>query len=58
MTGQAHSNEASRTFGQWVKQQRKALGLTQDNLAQRVACSKSMINKIEGDLRSPTQPML
>ena len=58
MTGQTHSNEVPRTFGQWVKQQRKALGLTQDNLAQRVACSKSMINKIEGDLRSPTKPML
>lgn len=50
--------EDTRTFGQWVKQQRKALGLTQDNLAQRVACSKSMINKIESDLRSPTKAML
>ena len=58
MTGQVNSNEPPRTFGQWVKHQRKALGLTQDNLAQRVACSKSMINKIEGDLRSPTKPML
>ncbi|MCX6080591.1 MAG: tetratricopeptide repeat protein [Chloroflexi bacterium] len=46
------------TFGQWVKHQRKALGLTQDNLAQRVACSKSMINKIESDLRSPAKPMI
>jgi len=52
------SLEAPQTFGQWVKQQRKALGLTQDNLAQRMACSKSMVNKIEGDLRSPTKPML
>jgi predicted ATPase/DNA-binding XRE family transcriptional regulator len=46
------------TFGQWVKLQRKALGLTQADLAQRVACSKSMINKIESDLRSPTKPLL
>jgi predicted ATPase/transcriptional regulator with XRE-family HTH domain len=58
MTGQAASNETHPTFGQWVKHQRKALGLTQDNLAQRVACSKSMINKIESDLRSPTKPMI
>src|SRR5512133_2091815 len=46
------------TFGQWVKHQRKALGLTQADLAQRVACSKSMINKVEGDLRSPTKPLI
>ena len=50
--------EGIRTFGQWVKHQRKALGLTQANLAQRVACSKSMINKIESDLRSPAKPMI
>src|SRR5690349_1422308 len=50
--------EGLRTFGQWVKDQRKALGLTQAELAQRVACSKSMINKIEGGLRIPTSPLL
>ena len=51
--GQANPNPADEinTFGQWVKHQRKALGLTQANLAQRVACSKSTINKIEGDIR-------
>ncbi|MFZ6027903.1 MAG: tetratricopeptide repeat protein [Chloroflexota bacterium] len=50
--------EGFHTFGQWVKQRRKALGLTQANLAQRVACSKSMINKIESDLRSPAKPTI
>lgn len=50
--------ENFRTFGEWVKHQRKALGLTQDNLAQRVACSKSMINKIESDLRIPAKPLI
>lgn len=50
--------EGIYTFGQWVKHRRKALGLTQANLAQRVACSKSMINKIESDLRSPAKPMI
>jgi predicted ATPase/DNA-binding XRE family transcriptional regulator len=58
MGSQADHTEGFRTFGQWVKHQRQALGLTQANLAQRVACSKSMINKIEGDLRSPTKPLL
>jgi predicted ATPase/DNA-binding XRE family transcriptional regulator len=47
-----------RTFGQWVKHQRKALGLTQTSLAQQVACSKSMINKIESDQRIPAKPMI
>jgi predicted ATPase/DNA-binding XRE family transcriptional regulator len=50
--------EGIETFGQWVKLRRKALGLTQANLAQRVACSKAMINKIESDLRSPSKPLI
>ena len=58
MRGQVDRAEGIHTFGQRVKHRRKALGLTQANLAQRVACSKSMINKIEGDLRSPTKPLI
>ena len=58
MNTQADPIDSRRTFGQWVKNQRKALGLTQENLAQRVSCSKSMINKIESDLRSPAKPMI
>lgn len=50
--------ESSSTFGQWVKHRRKALGLTQDDLAQQVACSKAMINKIESDLRRPSKCLL
>jgi predicted ATPase/transcriptional regulator with XRE-family HTH domain len=50
--------EGTRTFGQWVKNRRKALGLTQAHLAQRASCSKSMINKIESDLRSPAKPLV
>lgn len=42
------------TFGQWVKQRRKALGLTQADLAQRVPCSPVMIKKIEANLRIPS----
>ena len=58
MQEQTGSTEGMLTFGQWVKHQRKALGLTQSSLAQRVSCSKSMINKIESDLRSPAKPMI
>ncbi|MEI7846414.1 MAG: tetratricopeptide repeat protein [Chloroflexota bacterium] len=58
MIEQTALTESTRTFGQWVKHQRKALGLTQTSLAQRVSCSKSMINKIESDLRSPAKPMI
>jgi predicted ATPase/transcriptional regulator with XRE-family HTH domain len=54
-----HSSlQDAHTFGQWVKQRRKALGLTQANLAQRVSCSKSTINKIESDLRNPTKSLI
>ncbi len=46
--------KASITFGQWVKQRRKVLGLTQADVGRLVSCSKVMINKIEGDLRRPS----
>lgn len=42
------------SFGQWVKQRRKALGLTQAELARRLPCSQVMIKKIETDLRLPS----
>src|SRR5512143_4089687 len=46
--------ESMTTFGTWVKQRRRALGLSQAELAQRVACSRETIKKIEGDLRRPS----
>ena len=42
------------TFGQWVQQRRKALGLTQAELARRLPCSQVTIKKIETDLRLPS----
>lgn len=42
------------TFGQSVKQRRKALGLTQSELGHLVSCSKVMIIKIESDERRPS----
>jgi predicted ATPase/transcriptional regulator with XRE-family HTH domain len=58
MAEQVDSTKAILSFGKWVKNQRKALGLTQADLAQRVACSKSMINKIESDTRIPSKPII
>jgi predicted ATPase/DNA-binding XRE family transcriptional regulator/Tfp pilus assembly protein PilF len=44
------------TFGRWLKQRRKALGLTQDTLARRVGCATITIQKLEaGALRPSAQ---
>ena len=43
------------SFGHWVRRRRKGLDLTQDELAQRVGCSSSLIFKIETDERRPSR---
>jgi predicted ATPase/DNA-binding XRE family transcriptional regulator len=43
------------SFGNWVKRRRKALDLTQQELAQRVGCSLATIVKIESDERRPSR---
>ena len=43
------------SFGVWVRRRRKALDLTQAALAEAVACSVSMIRKIELDERRPSK---
>jgi predicted ATPase/DNA-binding XRE family transcriptional regulator len=45
----------SETFGNWVKQRRKALGLSQSELAERIACSPETIKKIESHRRRPSR---
>lgn len=42
------------SFGNWVRRRRKALDLTQPELATRVGCSVSAIFKIESDERRPS----
>jgi predicted ATPase/transcriptional regulator with XRE-family HTH domain len=49
------SDEVS--FGRWVRHRRKALDLTQKDLACRVGCSISAIRKFEADQRRPSQQM-
>lgn len=43
------------SFGNWVRRQRTALDLTQQELAQQVGCSVSTILKIEADERRPSR---
>lgn len=43
------------SFGNWVRRKRKALDLTQQELADRVGCSVATIVKIESDERRPSR---
>src|SRR5438034_36311 len=42
-------------FGIWLSQRRKALDLTQMDLAHQVSCSVMTIRKIERDIRRPSK---
>src|SRR5262245_2441978 len=42
-------------FGQWLKRRRKALDLTQEDLARRVGYSVSAIRKVEADKLRPSR---
>lgn len=43
------------SFGNWVRRRRKALDLTQQELAGQVGCSLALIVKIEADQRRPSR---
>src|SRR4051794_20649969 len=45
------------TFGEWLRQRRKELHLTQEELAERMACSGAMVRKIEAGERVASQQM-
>src|SRR4051794_36361837 len=47
--------EDGPSFGQWVKQRRQALGLTQKELAAQAHCSVETVRKIEADERRPSR---
>src|SRR5262245_13164941 len=42
------------TFGGWLKQWRKELGITQEDLAERINCSLGALRKLEADERRPS----
>jgi predicted ATPase/transcriptional regulator with XRE-family HTH domain len=45
------------SLGQWIKSRRKALDLTQEELAQRVPCAVITLQKIEANERRPSKQM-
>jgi predicted ATPase/class 3 adenylate cyclase len=49
--------ERTASFGYWLRRRRRALDLTQDELAQRVACALGTIKKIESDERRPSKQL-
>ena len=49
-------NEVS--FGEWLKRQRKAAGLTQEQLAQQISCSTSALRKLEAEERRPSEQIV
>ncbi|MDX1418185.1 MAG: helix-turn-helix transcriptional regulator, partial [Candidatus Promineifilaceae bacterium] len=55
--GHSEVMETTYSFGYWVRRQRKALDLSQRELAERAACSLSAIKKIEQDKRRPSREL-
>ncbi|MFZ4659907.1 MAG: ATP-binding protein [Caldilineaceae bacterium] len=45
------------SFGLWLKDRRRVLGLTQQDLTQRAACSLSSLRKIEADELTPSREL-
>lgn len=49
--------EDESSFGNWMRRRRKALDLTQQELAQRAGYATTTIRKIETDARRPSRMM-
>ena len=49
--------DRTSSFGYWLRRRRKALDLTQEQLAQQVGYALDTIKKIETDVRRPSRPM-
>src|SRR5690349_947588 len=49
--------ERTSSFGYWLRRRRKALDLTQDELALRVGCALGTIKKLETDERRPSKQL-
>jgi len=45
------------SFGRWLRARRRALDLTQDNLARQVGCAIITIQKLEADERRPSRQL-
>src|SRR6476469_3604386 len=60
MVGTKKGTEMARTdqgttFGQWLKEHRKRLDITQEELADRIGCARETIKKIELGERRPSR---
>lgn len=49
--------DTDASFGRWLKQRRKALDLTQGDLAQRVGCATTTIRKLEAEKLRPSRQL-
>lgn len=49
--------QADKRFGEWLRQRRRALDLTQAELAQRVGCALVTVKKIERGAQRPSKQM-
>lgn len=49
--------EDAPSFGDWLRQRRRALDLTQAELAQRIGCARITIRRIEADELKPSQQL-
>jgi transcriptional regulator with XRE-family HTH domain len=49
--------EENLSFGDWLRQRRKLLDLTQQELADQVGCSVETVRKIEGQTRRPSRQL-
>src|SRR5258706_11595367 len=47
--------ESGKSFGDWLRQRRRALDLTQEELAQQVGCSAITLRKLEAEERRPSK---
>src|SRR5262245_36460579 len=47
--------DVETSFGRWLRARRRALDLTQGDLARRIGCSVVTIQKIEADERRPSR---
>jgi transcriptional regulator with XRE-family HTH domain len=46
------------SFGQWLSRQRKSLGLTQKQLAEKINCATITVRKMEAEQRRPSQQVM
>src|SRR5215218_10065027 len=50
-------HDSDNFFGAWLRRRRRALDLTQDELAQQVGCAADTVRKLEADMRRPSRAM-